>query len=456
MVADEDDDDLLVDLSQHGFEFQASQTGRPSQSQAWRGDKSPASVLEEEQDVVVEDGRCAAGEEVVVDLVSPEPPPRRPRPAGSDGEATMTTTNSCRVVTIDLCSSSASGRSGAEGDGTSPETLDGGPDRAHRRPLNVLNVEKNAPAGEAPKKMTAAERQRREVAERKAKRLDMKRRRGDFALEEVTVLVSAEALQHDNQVGLRVCEAIKDHGIRYEVKSDLSSVGAPTVFWRARGEMVPCVAVLLDAVEFMDLCDEAQRTRQPVPDLFLGLERKCEGYAVYCVLIGWQRELLYREKKSQSFSPAKYEHKISELAVLTRGLQVHKVSDAREAAEYLGQLSVELARLPYSCSETAAGDFCKKVKTVFGGGRMGCQKRVWINMIHQIPQIGIKTAESISDAFQSFADLMRSYAGAALGTSEKRSLLKGLGGAAGGRAVGPATSNKCYEYFTTTNGDDPI
>ena len=61
MVADEDDDDLLVDLSQHGFEFQASQTGRPSQSQAWRGDKSPASVLEEEQDVVVEDGRGAAG-----------------------------------------------------------------------------------------------------------------------------------------------------------------------------------------------------------------------------------------------------------------------------------------------------------------------------------------------------------------------------------------------------------
>ena len=80
---------------------------------------------------------------------------------------------------------------------------------------------------------------------------------------------------------------------------------------------------------------------------------------------------------------------IANLLITTRGLEFYKTQDVREAAEYLAALSAEVARLPYLDSESAVGDFCKKVKPIFqGSGGMSVQKRAWINMIHQLPQVG--------------------------------------------------------------------
>ena len=94
---EEDDADLLIDLSQHGFDFQASQTNWREAKQA----KSVGGVRERRKVAEVGHPRVPKASEVV-DLVSPEPA-ARPAPSQLGEERA----NSC-VVTIDLCTTSTS------------------------------------------------------------------------------------------------------------------------------------------------------------------------------------------------------------------------------------------------------------------------------------------------------------------------------------------------------------
>ncbi|QDZ23797.1 hypothetical protein HOP50_11g63370 [Chloropicon primus] len=467
-----DDRDLLIDLSQHGFDFQASQTGPRGEG---AGPGAPPARGGREGEDVRRVERKEEGPGLVIDLVSPEPPARTRQARREEGAGTS-------VVTIDLLSSSSSGQ---DSEVARRETKASSQQRvplSSRRDV-VDQVLRNANATESGnqgarggtkvQKPKTAARKRSVDEERQAARLAVKRSRGDFALDEVTVLVSSEAIEHTNLVGLKLCEAVKEHGMKYAVRSGLPVTEVPTVFWRSSrgprseavgagdgvagssGSVVPCVAAILEASEFIRHLDQAEGAGKPCPDFLSSMESKCEGYAVYCVLVGWERELQSREKRVTSFSPVKYERKIVELAVMTRGLQIHKVHDARGAAEYLASLSAELAKLPYASAETSVVDYCKKVKTIFQGGRMGCQTRVWINMIHQLPQVGIKAAESIAGKFRSFAELMRAYTSPGLGDSEKRRILQDLP-MTDRRSVGPSISSKCFDYFTARNGEDAL
>ena len=184
-------------------------------------------------------------------------------------------------------------------------------------------------------------------------------------------------------------------------------------------------------------------------------EHRKKVLKLYCVVIGWDRELETRERKSTTFSPMRYEQKIAELIVNTKGLQIQKVLDAREAAEYLSALSVELARLPYRCDETL-GDLSKKVPIIFRGDTRSDQRRAWINCIHQLPQIGVKMAESIAESFDSFGKLMASYTNSLLPISAKRDLVQGLSASDRGRCVGPSLSKKIFEFFTSMDGNAPV
>ncbi len=161
-------------------------------------------------------------------------------------------------------------------------------------------------------------------------------------------------------------------------------------------------------------------------------------------------------------------------------------------------------------------DFCKKVKTIFRGAQRTEQGRAWVNMIHQLPQVGIKVAgespampealnasihlarrlfsrnlsshankkdegnltsgsplrldvgashflaERIADAFGSFGKLMESYCKA--GTEDtsaasvragEKALLKDLQ-VSERRSVGPAVSAKCFDFFTATDENATI
>ena len=289
------------------------------------------------------------------------------------------------------------------------------------------------------------------AAEKQAKRAAIKRKRGDFALQEMTVLVSSQAVEHPTLVGLKVCEAVLKQGMKYEVKSDLPVRRVPSVFWKAccsqsegNDGMIPSVAILLEAPEFINYVN---RGDEAFWDLLHSVSEACVGYKIFCILIGWERELRLREKRDRCFSPVKYEEKIAELVIITRGLQIHKVCDVRGAADLLSLLSVELAKLPYkSRTESSVADFSKKVKTIFRGAQRSDENKAWIKMIHQLPHIGIKLAESIADSFGNFSTFMKQYTSDALNVSEKKSLLQGL------PKVGPGISQKFFDYFTTRDG----
>ena len=438
-VRGDSDSDLLIDLGQHGFDFQSSQSGRRKGAgkqvfRASSNEPSPGSVEPGDGKARKNQGD---GGKVVIDLLTPEPPARTaPRvtteTADRRGTAGKEVSNSC-VQTIDLCTTSESDVDRTRESGQVLEEAENNDvslqDRAKskRRPTpNVLSPEFRrsqiiSEADEAAAPTTAAPTTTKkrsgssevERAAKQARREAIKRSRGDFALSELTVLVSTEAIEHANLAGLKVCECVKAQGMSFEVKTDLPLKGVPTIFWRtsrdeaspSQGDgrhggsesLVPCLALLFEASEFIAFWDDTATPGRKFLNLLSSIEASCPRFAIYCVLIGWERELSTRERKFESFSPIKYEMEIANLLITTRGLEFYKTQDVREAAEYLAALSAEVARLPYLDSESAVGDFCKKVKPIFqGSGGMSVQKRAWINMIHQLPQVGAAALRVLS------------------------------------------------------------
>ena len=113
-VRGDSDSDLLIDLGQHGFDFQSSQSGRRKGAgkqvfRASSNEPSPGSVEPGDGKARKNQGD---GGKVVIDLLTPEPPARTaPRvtteTADRRGTAGKEVSNSC-VQIIDLCTTSES------------------------------------------------------------------------------------------------------------------------------------------------------------------------------------------------------------------------------------------------------------------------------------------------------------------------------------------------------------
>ena len=111
-VRSDSDSDLLIELSERGFDFQSSQTGRRNGAgkQMFRDSSNEPSPGSEEPGEARENQGDGGG--VVIDLLTSEPPARTaPRvtteTADRRGTAGKEVSNSC-VQIIDLCTTSES------------------------------------------------------------------------------------------------------------------------------------------------------------------------------------------------------------------------------------------------------------------------------------------------------------------------------------------------------------
>jgi len=331
----------------------------------------------------------------------------------------------------------------------------------------------------------------------------------------ISVLVNARAIEHE--IGLRICDALRSKGIKYSVRDNLPITSeAKAVFWQrvaaeplsthsseamavvlssegnasadALGDYIPCVAVMLDGSEFLDLLAKGNSGNGGLLSFFSSLAKLClDRFKIHVAVMGLDTEIRLRERKDRLFSPSKCEEELANLAVTCQGLQIHKVRDASEAGEYIAGLSKCLAGMMIDGASAGEGHahpsssvYAKKAKifpsslvTVsdrrLSGGAAGL---VWLNMIHQIPQVGAKVAEAVASAVGGFRQIMEQYTSTPTGATssealtlqQKKDLVRHhrLTGGSGshnqtsGRSIGPAISSKLFEYFTAESGDDTI
>ena len=360
------------------------------------------------------------------------------------------------AVTIDLC--------------TSPSS-DAERGRARKAPSASAGA-RPAPSCSRGSRPPTSQGGRAATSKGKRPRVDraaVKRRRGDFALEEVTALASFDFVNRDAGRAMAISQAVKSAGLACRFEAGLPLPDLDAVFWTRHvpsspdsqaaepspsasacegAVRVPCVAVVVAATSLL-------AKMVPGPGGLLAFLRRIQsqvpGYKAHLLVVGWERELTRRERRDPAFSPRRAADELWRAVLTAQGLAIRLCSDDSEAAEAVAMLSAALAALPYAPAPgggegAPAEPPAVRPKKHVADSTASAATSVWIDVLHQIPMMSAKAARGIASAYKSFATLMRAYQEEE-SEAARRAMLRDVPCAGGGRHVGAETSRKVYEHL---------